>query len=108
MTGSLRASISLCVSDCLSVRLVSVSQVLSRANAHTLQYCRSVPFLIFDVFYLWCVCARAHSCVFARARAQDVAPFEALRGGGLAKKLGLKNIGMLMVLLRYHRLKTIL
>ena len=99
MTGSLGASISLCVSDCLSVRPVSVSQVRSRSNAHT-QSCRCVPFLIFDVFYL--------SCVFARARAQDVAPLEALRGGGLAKKLGLKNIGMLMVLLRYHRLKTIL
>jgi hypothetical protein len=34
------------------------------------------------------------------ATIQDAAPLEPLRGGaGLAKKLGLKNIGMLMVLL---------
>jgi hypothetical protein len=94
MTGSLGASISLCVSDCLSVR----SFARERAHTSVLSFCSLSHFR--RVLSLVCVCARAHSCVFARARAQDVAPFEALRGGGLAKKLGLKNIGMLMVLLR--------
>jgi hypothetical protein len=100
ITGSVNFFLCVWLPVCPSCFCFSSSFARERAN--TFESCRPVPFLIFDVFYLWFVCVCAHSCGFARVCAQDVAPIEALRGGGLAKKLGLKNIGMLMVLLRYQ------